>query len=252
MAWITQHYELLGLIAVVAVPLLGWLLKRYFFPDAKPTPTVNTTIAAPIQTTQNSALTNSAIASGSGISQTVNSPTVNVNQIQAADLPDILLRCDWPDALHSADNLPPVLLSLGSHIVRNRPWSLRYLGTGAVYNVRIADISFKGYVAAFGPIESLTDSVESVRPLIFHIPSRQFVGAHDLESLINHPPEGCDIEQYRDQSQIPRTRVKIPVFVTYDDKHGEKYRIRYLLDYDTFFDGGRMIRIPGIEKIGAE
>jgi hypothetical protein len=50
MTWITQHYELLGLVAVVAVPLLGWLCKRLFFPDAKSAPTSNTAIASPVQT----------------------------------------------------------------------------------------------------------------------------------------------------------------------------------------------------------
>ena len=52
MVWISLHLGLLfdGLGALVAVGFVGWLLKRYVFPDEKLPPAANVAIAAPTQT----------------------------------------------------------------------------------------------------------------------------------------------------------------------------------------------------------
>ena len=43
--------------------------------------------------------------------------------------------------------------------------------------------------------------------------------------------------------------VEIPVTVSYDDKNGNQFKIKYLLNYDTYMEKGEMIRIGGIEKV---
>lgn len=205
-------------------------------------------------TAQDAKVANSPVASGSGISQNVDSSTtVNVTLAPASvappqDMPDVLLQCDWPNALNSKDAgyiLPP---TPAFHIVRNRPWILRHLGPGAIYNIKIADIPFKGYVASFDQVDVLTDQVVSICPLIFELPSGQQTLTYDLESLISHPPPKCDISAYTN-AKSDSLNAEIPISVTYVDKHGAGYKVRYVLHYDCWFNGGRMVRIPGIEKI---
>ena len=43
--------------------------------------------------------------------------------------------------------------------------------------------------------------------------------------------------------------VEIPVTISYDDKNGNQFKIRYLLHYDTYMEKGEMVRLGGIEKV---
>jgi hypothetical protein len=85
------------------------------------------------------------------------------------------------------------------------------------------------------------------------------ITTHDLESLIHNPPSGCDVQQYAvktDGNEGEEIRledfvleVEIPVTISYDDKNGNRFKIEYLLHYDTYMEKGEMIRIGGIEKV---
>jgi hypothetical protein len=37
--------------------------------------------------------------------------------------------------------------------------------------------------------------------------------------------------------------------ISYDDTNGNRFKIKYLLHYDTYPEKGEMIRIGGIEKV---
>jgi len=85
------------------------------------------------------------------------------------------------------------------------------------------------------------------------------ITTHDLESLIHNPPSGCDVGQYAveiDGNEGEEIRledflleVEIPVTISYDDKNGNRFKIKYLLHYDTYMEEGEMIRIGRIEKV---
>lgn len=76
---------------------------------------------------------------------------------------------------------------------------------------------------------------------------------------MHNPPSGCDIQQYAVETEgnegeeislesfIPE--LEIPVTISYEDKNGNQFKIRYLLHYDTYMEKGEMIRTGRIEKI---
>src|SRR6266436_2538579 len=166
--------------------------------------------------------------------------------------PDVILECQWPSLVHES-KIP------GSHTVRKRPWMLRYRGPGAVYNVCVHGIDFGAYRARFPfPVPTLTDTA-SVHPIICRKSDGLVTTTHDLESLIHNPPSGCDVQQYAvksDGNEGEEIRleefvleVEIPVTISYDDKNGNRFKIKYLLHYDIYMEKGEMIRIGGIEKV---
>ena len=85
------------------------------------------------------------------------------------------------------------------------------------------------------------------------------IATHDLESLIQNPPSGCDVQQYavktdgNEGEEIPIgdfiLEVEIPVKISYDDKNGNRFKIEYLLHYDTYTEKGEMIRVGRIKKV---
>jgi len=204
---------------------------------------------------QGAKVENSPVASGSNISQTVNSPTVHLSLPEDEDQshwPDVILECQWPSLVHES-RIP------GTHIVRRRPWVLHHKGQGAVYNVIIRRIDLGEYEAAFPfPVRTLTDTA-SVYPFICRKADGEIINPHDLESIIQNPPSGCDVQQYasevrdEDGDEIPMgpfiLEVDIPVMISYDDKIGNRFKIEYRLHYDTYMEKGEMIRASGIEKV---
>jgi hypothetical protein len=178
-----------------------------------------------------------------------NMPTTDEDQ---SSWPDVILECQWPSLVHES-KIP------GSHTVRKRPWMLRHGGPGAVYNVCVRKIDFGEYEARFPfPVRTLTDTA-SVYPIICWKSDGLVIDAHDLESLIHNPPSGCDVQQYAvgtDGNEGEEIRledfvleVEIPVTISYDDKNGNRFRIKYLLHYDTYMEKGEMIRTGRIEKV---
>ena len=129
-----------------------------------------------------------------------------------------------------------------------------------MYNVRVHAIDFGAYKAEFAPfsVPTLTDTA-SIHPIICQKSDGLVITAHDLESLILNPPSGCDVQQYAvefDRTEDGEIRpeslileVEIPVTISYDDKNGKRFKIKYLLRYETYLQKGEMIRIGGIEKI---
>ncbi len=176
-------------------------------------------------------------------------PTTDEDQ---SSWPDVILECQWPSLVHEA-KIP------GSHTVRKRPWILRYRGPGAVYNVRVHDIDFGAYKASFPfPVPTLTDTA-SVHPIICRKSDGLVITTHDLESLIQNPPSGCDVQQYAveidgaegEEIQLGDfiLEVEISVTISYDDKNGNQFKIKYLLRYDTYMEKGEMMRLGRIEKV---
>jgi hypothetical protein len=182
------------------------------------------------------------------------SPTADEDQ---SSWPDVILECQWPSLVHES-RIP------GTHIVRKRPWMLRHGGLGAVYNARVHDIDFGEYKAKFPfPVRTLTDPVAVFPTICQKLDGKPdevlVIDAHDLESIIHDPPSGCDVGQYAaevagtDDGEIPLgnllLEVEIPVTISYSDKNGNRFRIKYRLHYDTFLEEGEMIRMGGIEKV---
>ena len=160
MTWPSYLFD--GVLGAAVVTLAGIAVQRWLKSHDKPTPD---------HTIPQLKMTDSATAAGFGNTQFVNSPvSVTMPAVSSGtppDLPDVLLQCEWPDVFHRA-GLGPALPPLsGMHEVRNRPWTLRHLGDGAVYNVRVSDISFGKFIAAFGPIDVLTNEVIRICPKIF-------------------------------------------------------------------------------------
>lgn len=141
---------------------------------------------------------------------------------------------------------------------------LRYRGSDAVYNVRVHPIDFGAYEARLPfPVRTLIDTA-TVHPIICRKSDGLVIDTHDLESLIldgcdpiDNPSSECTVGQYAVESeesqlgsipeQIPE--VEIPVTISYDDKNGNRFKIKYLLHYDTYMEKGEMIRIGRIEKV---
>jgi len=182
-------------------------------------------------------------------------PTADEDQ---SGWPDVILECEWPSLVHEP-KIP------GPHTVRKRPWILRYRGPGAVYNVRVHRIDFGAYQALFPfPVRTLTDTA-SVYPIICRKSDGGVITPDDLESLIRNPPSGCDVQQYAVETDgnegeeiglegftshdgsIPE--VEIPVTISYDDKNGNQFKIKYLFHYDTHMKKGEMIREGRIERV---
>jgi hypothetical protein len=46
--------------------------------------------------------------------------------------------------------------------------------------------------------------------------------------------------------------VEIPITVSYDDKNGNRFKIKYLLHYDIYSEKGQMKRVNGIEKVATQ
>lgn len=189
------------------------------------------------------------IRSQKGRQASAKMPTTNEDQ---SSWPDVILECQWPSLVHEP-KIP------GSHTVRRRPWMLRHRGTGAVYNVRVHDIDFGAYKARFPfPVPALTDTA-SIHPIICRKSDGLVITTHDLESLIHNPPSECDVRQYAveidgtEGERIPLEdfilEVEIPVWISYDDKNGNRFKIEYLLRYDAYTERGEMIRIGRIEKV---
>lgn len=210
-------------------------------------------------TIRNSTLDTSPIATGRGITQNVTVTHYHGEehaQLPSEDRsswPDVILECVWP-SLVSEFRIP------GSHVVRNRPWMLRHQTGGAVYNVEIRDIDFGKYKVCFPfPVLTLTDAA-SVCPTVVQKVDGLVVTSHDLESLIQNPPQGCDVEQYatetsgndddEEENQLEPflLEVEIPITVSYDDKNGNRFEIKYLLHYDIYSEKGQMKRLGGIER----
>ncbi len=181
-------------------------------------------------------------------------PTANEDE---SSWPDVILECQWPSLVHES-RIP------GTHIVRKRPWMLRHGGSGAVYNVHVHDIDFGEYKAKFPVrVRTLTDTATVLPTICQKIDGKpdevQVIDVHDLESLIHNPPSGCDIGRYAvevdgtDNGEMPlrdfALELQIPVTISYSDKNGNQFKIKYLLHYDTYMEEGEMIRIGKIEKI---
>lgn len=177
-------------------------------------------------------------------------PTADEDQ---SSWPDVILECQWPSLVHEP-KIP------GSRTIRNRPWMLRYRGSGAVYNVCVHPINFGAYRASFlpFPVPILTDTA-SVHAIICRKLDRLVITTHDIESLIHNPPSGCDVQQYAvktDGNEGEKIgleglmlEVEIPTTIRYEDKNGNQFKIRYLLRYDTYMEKGEMIREGRIEKV---
>jgi len=185
------------------------------------------------------------IRSQKGRQVSAKTPTTDEDQ---SSWPDVILECQWPSLLHE----PKIA---DSHTVRKRPWILRYRGPGAVYDVRVHRIDFGAFKALFPfPVRTLTDTA-SVHPIICRKldgkPDEAVMTTHDLESLIRNPPSGCDVQQYAVETDGNEgeeiSEVEIPV--SYDDKNGNQFRVKYLLHYYTHVREGEMIRIGRIEKV---
>ena len=79
---------------------------------------------------------------------------------------------------------------------------LRHRGPGAVYNVCVHGIDFGAYKASFPfPVPTLTDAA-SVHPIICRKSDGLVITTYDLESLMQNPPSGCDVEQYAVQADV--------------------------------------------------
>jgi hypothetical protein len=154
--------------------------------------------------------------------------------------PDVLLQCEWPTLLKSGYSGP-------GRVVRKRPFTLRRLSGDALYNVQILSIKFGGYDVVFLPVNTLMD-VATVYPIIRQLPSEEVITTHDLESLISHPPPTCDVGGVALEQDETGVEAEIPISVTYDDKNGDSFRVKYLLHYNSWAEKGEMIRISGIEK----
>ncbi len=191
-------------------------------------------------------------------SQKDRQPTAKILTTDAnrSSWPDVILECQWPSLLHEP-KIP------GSHTVRKRPWILRYRDPGGVYNVCVHRIDFGVYKVNFlpFPVPTLTDTA-SVYPIICRKSNGEVISSHDLESLIQNPPPGCDVRQYavnnheNKEEQIELegfiAEVEIPVIISYDDKNGNQFKIKYLLHYDTYSEKGEMIRMGRIEKVATK
>jgi len=254
MRWLSENYKFLfdGIGGLALMAVIGYFTRRILRrsrDNQKDAATLNA---------QGAKVTNSPVASGSNISQNINSPTLNLSlpaKMPARDedqssWPDVILECQWPSLVHES-RIP------GSHIVRKRPWMLRYGGPGAVYNVRVHDIDFGEYKASFPfPVRTLTDTA-TVLPIICQKSDGLVITVHDLESLIHNQPSGCDVGQYGVENEENEgtgmiefmVEVEIPVRISYDDKNGNQFKINYLLHYDIYMEKGEMIRIGGIEKV---
>jgi len=190
----------------------------------------------------------------------VSLPTTGEDQ---STWPDVILECQWPSIFGEPK-------MAGFHTVRRRPWMLRNGGPGAVYNVRIRDIDFGDYQAKFpNPVRTLTDTAEVLPIICRKLEGQRYeasvVSSHDLESLIRNPPSGCDVRKYaieiddidgaedeedeEIESDDSVLEVEIPVTVSYDDKNGARFKIKYLLHYEACIEKGEMIRIGRIEKV---
>lgn len=133
-------------------------------------------------------------------------------------------------------------------------------GPGAVYNVRVHKIDLGAYKAWFLPFKVLTlIDTALVRPVICQKSDGLVIETHDLESVVHNPPPGCDVQQYAVEIEGAEDAesefedlvlaVEIPVMVGYDDKNGNRFRIKYHLHYDVYSEEGEMIRTGGIEKV---
>lgn len=253
MNWLSENYKWLfdGIGGLALVAFIGYFTRRVLRRSRdrqKDTAALNA---------KGAKVTNSPVASGSNISQNINSPTLNVSlpttDGDPSSWPDVILECQWPSLVHES-KIP------GSHIVRKRPWMLRHGGPGAVYNVRVHDIDFGAYRAKFLPFSVLTlTDTASIHPIICQKSNGLVITTHDLESLIQSPPSGCDVRQYAveiDGNEGEEIRlgdfileVEIPVRISYDDKNGNRFKIEYLLRYDTYMEKGEMIRLGRIEKV---
>jgi hypothetical protein len=256
MHWLSENYKWLfdGIGGLALMAVIGYFTRRIL----RRSPDHQKDIAS--LNAQGAKVTNSPVASGSNISQNINSPTLNLSlsaKMPTADedqsnWPDVILVCQWPSLVHES-KIP------GSHIVRKRPWMLRYRGPGAVYNVCVHRIDFGEYEASFPFRAPTLIDTASVHPIICHKSDGLVITTHDLESLIQNPPSGCDVQQYAVQTdgnegeEIPLEalvlELEIPVTISYEDKNGNQFKIRYLLHYDTYMEKGEMMRIGRIEKV---
>ncbi len=256
MGWLSDNYKWLfdGVAGAAVIAVIGWLFHHFSQVRQRGTAAL---------TAQGAKVTNSPVASGSNISQNINSSTLNLSlparmpttDEDQSSWPDVILECQWPSLVGESKAKIP-----GSHAVRKRPWMLRHRGLGAVYNVSVHRIEFGAYRAVFfpSPVLTLTDTA-SVHPIICRKSDGLVITTHDLKSLIHNPPSGCDVRQYaveidgaegeeiRLEDFIPE--VEIPVTISYDDKNGNQFRIKYLLHYYTYMEKGEMIRTGGIEKV---
>ena len=157
--------------------------------------------------------------------------------------PDVLLTCAWRSMLGAA----PIVA--GAHVVRNRFWSLSAPAGGPLYNVQIREIDFGKVFVSFAPVDVLSSDAQPRFGLVFDCGTKQQVSGHDLESLLTHPPDGCDIAKYTDPSDP--LLIEIPIAVEYGDASGDQYAINYVLKYEVYSEEGRIIRKGGITKLKA-
>lgn len=227
-----------GVGGALLLSIIGFFIHRWVTLPK----TASTKVQGRVQAEQ-SATNNSPIAVGSGISQTVNAPTVHLNIGNQADVyPDVLLQCEWRSMLRAGPPLPPSF-----YVVRKRLWALSVPGGGPVYNVRIGDIDFGGFVVGFRPVDVLTKESVSRIAEIFDADTKQLISTHDLESLMTHPTPECDIKRYTNP-QDPMD-VQIPISVEYADARGNRYVVDYDFKYDLYFEEGRMVRNGGIKRL---
>ncbi len=242
MYWISDNYKWLfdGVAGAAVIAVIGWLFHHFSQGRQRGTAALNA---------QGAKVTNSPVASGSNISQNINSPTLNLSfpptDEDQSSWPDVILECQWPSLVLESK-------IRRSHTVRKRPWMLRYRGPGAVYNVRVHRIDFGTYKAMFPfPVSTLTDTA-SVYPLVCRKSDGEVIN-DDLESLIRNPPSGCNVQRYAVESDGSGgeeiLEVEIPVYISYDDKNGNQFRIKYLLRYDTHTETGEMMRLGRIERV---
>ena len=120
MSWLSENYKWLfdGIGALALMAVIGYFAQRVLrrsWDHQKDTAALNA---------QGAKVTNSPVASGSNISQNINSPTLNVSlpttDEDRSSWLAVILECQWPSLVHES-RIP------GPHTVRRRPWMLLLL-----------------------------------------------------------------------------------------------------------------------------
>ncbi len=216
-------------------------------------------------TAQGAKVLDSPVATGTNVFQTVNSPTtVHLSmsvpkQLQATSLeeekskwPDVILECDWPAPRRE---VPPRGVR-----PKPRPWLLKLVGIGAVYDVQVEPIDLGDFEAVLDqPLRVLTTTAE-VYPRVYHKTDTSRYRGPDLETVINSSSPKRFIQQYvteyeaigwwfEEGIEAEIIELEIPVWISYTDKHGDRFKIEYLLHYSRWTGIGEMRRAGSIVKV---
>jgi hypothetical protein len=90
MNWLSENYKWLfdGVAGAVTITIVGYVIRRF-----RKSTDQQATAAL---TAQGAKVTNSPVASGSNITQTINSPTINLSaSVSLPDSPEEVNRCDF-------------------------------------------------------------------------------------------------------------------------------------------------------------